>query len=134
MNRVYGGMVAVGMCLTVAACGSSGPKPPDSASVAARGYLKAMRTEKGSRVCPLVTAATRKAYIDAARGEGGTENECESAADRELRGAGRVLRHVRIVRVSVRGDSARATVNDAAHSDSGDDTFNLTRRADGRWL
>jgi hypothetical protein len=58
----------------------------------------------------------------------------EPAVDHSLRRLGRHLGRFRIIRVSVPGDAASATVNDVAISDSGNDSFQLKRRADGRWL
>jgi Ser/Thr protein kinase RdoA (MazF antagonist) len=128
------------LLVTVAVAGlwAATPSQADSlrspAAHAARAYLAALKTEKGSRVCPLVTRATRLAFVDEARSDGLHLRRCVPAADHALHRVGRVLGRFHVIAVEVHGHGAFATVDDEAISDSGDDTFRLLRRSDGRWL
>jgi hypothetical protein len=108
--------------------------PPRSAAAAARGYLKAIKTEKGWRICPLVTAATKRAFIDSARADGLKVTRCAPAADHDFHRIGRVLGSFRVIRVEVHGRTAYATINDAPISDSGNDEVLLRKTRAGRWL
>jgi hypothetical protein len=108
--------------------------PPKNPVAAARGYLRAIKTEKGSRICPLVTAATKRAFIDSARGDGLKVSRCEPAADHDFHKIGRVLGSFHVISVSVHGRVATAIVDDAAISDSGDGGFLLRETRAGRWL
>lgn len=111
-----------------------GPRPPRNAAAAARGYLAALRSEEGWRICPLVTDATKRAFIDQARNEGVRVHSCVAAADHDFHRLGRVLGNFRVIRVTVHNRVAYATVNDAAISDSGNDIFRLLKARSGRWL
>jgi hypothetical protein len=140
-RRVSAGRVALiaalaAALLVVPAVGAAKTRilPPRSALAAARGYLRALKTEQGSKVCPLVTQATKRAFIDQARADGLKVSRCEPAADHDLRKVGRVLGAFRIIHVVVHGRVAYATVNDAAVSDSGNDEFLLRKTRAGRWL
>ncbi|MDQ6774946.1 MAG: hypothetical protein M3071_01720 [Actinomycetota bacterium] len=109
-------------------------RPPKNATAAARGYLRALKSEKGSNICPLVTEATKRAFIDQARTDGLKVSRCEPAADHDFHKIGRVLGSFHIIRVVVHRRVAYATVNDAPISDSGNDTFLLRKTRAGRWL
>jgi hypothetical protein len=108
--------------------------PPRSAAAAARGYLKAIKTENGWRICPLVTAATKRAFIDSARADGLKVTRCAPAADHDFHRIGRVLGSFRVIRVEVHGRIAYATINDTPVSDSGNDQVLLRKTRVGRWL
>jgi hypothetical protein len=129
------GLVAAMLSVPVAGAGARARiLPPKSPGAAARGYLKAIKTEKGSRVCPLVTAATKRAFIDSARADGLKVHRCEPAVDHDLYKVGRVVGSFHVIRVVVHGRIAYATVDDAAISDSGNDEFMLRENRAGRWL
>jgi hypothetical protein len=105
-----------------------------SAGAAGRGYLKAIKTEKGWRICPLVTAATKRAFIDSARADGLKVTRCAPAADHDFHRIGRVLGSFRVIHVEIHGRIAYATINDAQVSDSGNDTVLLRKTRAGQWL
>jgi hypothetical protein len=132
-HRLALGLGLVAATLSVPVAGAR-VLPPTSPRAAARGYLQAIRTERGSRVCPLVTKATKRAFIDSARADGLKVHRCEPAVDHDLHNVGRVLGSFHIIRVVVHGRIAYATVDDAAVSDSGNDEFMLRETRAGRWL
>jgi len=127
-------VAALTVALAAGLARAANPRPPRNAASAARGYLRALKSEQGSKICPLVSDATKRAFIDQARSDGLRVRRCEPAADHDFHKIGRVLGGFHIVRVVVHQRVAYATVNDAAVSDSGNDTFLFRKSRDGRWL
>ncbi len=95
----------------------------------ARGYLRALRSENGERICHYLTPEARRELAPAARHSSG----CAARASHDFHELGRVVGAFPIVALEVNSPNrATVVIGDALISDSGDDNFEM-RRLGRRW-